>query len=730
MMLGRLVLGAVTAALIAAPSAAAAPDLTITAAHTSATFLRATPPNTSPYSGTLTLTVTNLGADPTDGTAVSVVDALPAGLSALTNNPALGAGPLAASGPGWSCTGTAVSACTRSDVLGPGAAYPPIKITVNVANNAAPTLRNAPTVVGGGDASSSAAADDIAVGVDACPNGWPASTLNPERADGCSLLDFVWDGEPFADQAAFEARVRSMATQFPGSNADAVIAATANPVGGVDNSCQNRIALTFDDGPTYYRPATLAALRDKQVAATFFNLAVRHVANPQLRDFTLAEGHKIALHTYDHARMTNLSANGLQFEIAVAAGLLGPELLPVLRPPFNATNATVNEAAAARGFAMDVSNPVGANEFIPGITGAQVRDSLLAALRPGRVIVLHDGPIDTPTGQNVIDALPEFIDGARARGYCFGVFDESGRVVAARYTNSGQAIPQIVNPVPYIPLGFAGTPPSPWFTVPQPLRVDATHSPAVFVRGATGTITLTVSNPTTDTPTDDNNTVVTHAMPAGLTSLGAAGDGWTCTGTTTVSCTRSTVLAPGASLPPITIRVSVAESAPAVIATAPRVTGRGGNVWVYSGSDRISTATPVPGDVGGTVPATLSLTLGVPAGFGAFTPGLAHVYSASMTATITSTAADATLVVSDPSSFAPGRLVNGTFALAEPLRVSAGGGAEATVTTAGTPVLALTGPVSNSVAMLGFNQAIGASEALRTGSYSKTLTFTLATTSP
>ena len=43
------------------------------------------------------------------------------------------------------------------------------------------------------------------------------------------------------------------------------------------------------------------------------------------------------------------------------------------------------------------------------------------------------------------------------------------------------------------------------------------------------------------------------------------------------------------------------------------------------------TETPVMGDVGGTVPATLSLTLGAPATFGAFTPGVAKDYTATTT---------------------------------------------------------------------------------------------------
>ena len=54
--------------------------------------------------------------------------------------------------------------------------------------------------------------------------------------------------------------------------------------------------------------------------------------------------------------------------------------------------------------------------------------------------------------------------------------------------------------------------------------------------------------------------------------------------------------------------------------------------------------------VGATVPSALSLSLGASAGFGAFTPGVARDYAASTTATVTSTAGDAALVVSDPAA--------------------------------------------------------------------------------
>ena len=47
-----------------------------------------------------------------------------------------------------------------------------------------------------------------------------------------------------------------------------------------------------------------------------------------------------------------------------------------------------------------------------------------------------------------------------------------------------------------------------------------------------------------------------------------------------------------------------------------------------------------------------------------------------------------------------------------------------------TSLLTYTGPTSNDTVTLNFRQTIGRTEALRTGTYSKTLTFTLSTTAP
>ena len=123
-------------------------------------------------------------------------------------------------------------------------------------------------------------------------------------------------------------------------------------------------------------------------------------------------------------------------------------------------------------------------------------------------------------------------------------------------------------------------------------------------------------------------------------------------------------------------------------------------------------STSATGEVGGTVPATLALTLGAPASFGAFTPGVAKEYTATTTANVVSTAGDAALSVSDP-----GHLSNGAFSLPAPLQVELSKASWAA-------------PVSNDTVSILFRQPIAATDPLRTGSYSRTLTFTLSTTSP
>src|SRR5260370_42214688 len=81
------------------------------------------------------------GAGTTSGT-VTVTDTVPAGLTLVSM-----------SGTGWQCAATT---CPRVDPLAGGASYPPIIVTVNVAENATSPQINTVTLTGGGSASANA----------------------------------------------------------------------------------------------------------------------------------------------------------------------------------------------------------------------------------------------------------------------------------------------------------------------------------------------------------------------------------------------------------------------------------------------------------------------------------------------------------------------------------------------------------------------------------------------
>jgi hypothetical protein len=124
------------------------------------------------------------------------------------------------------------------------------------------------------------------------------------------------------------------------------------------------------------------------------------------------------------------------------------------------------------------------------------------------------------------------------------------------------------------------------------------------------------------------------------------------------------------------------------------------------------TSVAAPATVRGSVPSVLSLTLGGPARFAPLQPGIEQDYTASTSATVTSSAGDATLTVS-----APGHLTNGPFALPSPLAVELSKSTWAA-------------PVSNDDVTVTFKQHVGARDPLRAGEYGKTVTLTLSTTTP
>ncbi|MER6352931.1 hypothetical protein ABT186_14050, partial [Streptomyces sp. NPDC001634] len=110
---------------------------------------------------------------------------------------------------------------------------------------------------------------------------------------------------------------------------------------------------------------------------------------------------------------------------------------------------------------------------------------------------------------------------------------------------------------------------------PQCLTITKTHT-GNFTPGGPGVYTITVGNNGT-APTNGTTVTVHDTLPTPLTALSITGRGWRCT-LSTLTCTRSDVLAPGSSYPPITLRVRVPRNTPTqVVTNTVTVTGGGDN---------------------------------------------------------------------------------------------------------------------------------------------------------
>ena len=181
------------------------------------------------------------------------------------------------------------------------------------------------------------------------------------------------------------------------------------PSPSVDCSRTACVALTFDDGPSPYTATLLDILDRRHAEATFFVTGQHALALPALVRRAFEEGYAIGDHTVSHPRLTRLPAARVRDQIGTAARDIAratgttPDLM---RPPFGARNTTVLAAAGMPVILWNVSP-----RDWKVHNAAVIERRVLAAARPGAIVLLHD------TYPATVAAVPSIVDGLRARGY-------------------------------------------------------------------------------------------------------------------------------------------------------------------------------------------------------------------------------------------------------------------------------------------------------------------------
>jgi peptidoglycan-N-acetylglucosamine deacetylase len=187
--------------------------------------------------------------------------------------------------------------------------------------------------------------------------------------------------------------------------------------GAKEGFTQKVVALTFDDGP--WPVSTLAILdilQKENIKATFFCLGRSIHNHPELLQSVAQAGHVLGNHSWNHP-YSRMSPKVAQAEIDNTTNLMiqtvgiKPELF---RPPGGKLSNGLAAYAASRKYGIILWNDLSGDDQRKTTPAMEIKN-VLNSVRPGAVVLMHDGGGKHPT----VQALPKIIAGLKQKGYSF-----------------------------------------------------------------------------------------------------------------------------------------------------------------------------------------------------------------------------------------------------------------------------------------------------------------------
>jgi peptidoglycan/xylan/chitin deacetylase (PgdA/CDA1 family) len=180
------------------------------------------------------------------------------------------------------------------------------------------------------------------------------------------------------------------------------------------------IALTFDDAPdennTY---KLLEILKDHDIKAAFFMIGgTMNDDNVTVVKLTYDQGHLVLNHSFNHPRLTNLDASGIDLQLTRAAQRIASitgQYPMLIRPPYGSINTTV----------VDRINEQGMTTMLWSLDSLDwtlkdpeaVIQNVTSNIRNGDIILMHRNKVS-------VAALPKVIEILKEKGYTFVKLDD------------------------------------------------------------------------------------------------------------------------------------------------------------------------------------------------------------------------------------------------------------------------------------------------------------------
>jgi len=167
------------------------------------------------------------------------------------------------------------------------------------------------------------------------------------------------------------------------------------------------VALTFDDGPSFYTEGLLDTLKEQNVKATFFVLGTQVRIQSETVQRMFREGHQIGNHTWDHPNLTRMSDDQIREQLQLTDNLIAQiigESTPFMRPPYGAYNESVLAASGLPIIFWSV-DPLDWKDRDAATVAARIVDA-----PAGAIILAHD------IHKSTVDAVPAIIAALKNRG--------------------------------------------------------------------------------------------------------------------------------------------------------------------------------------------------------------------------------------------------------------------------------------------------------------------------
>ena len=179
---------------------------------------------------------------------------------------------------------------------------------------------------------------------------------------------------------------------------------------------ENRIAITFDDGPGNATEELLDGLRERGVKATFFLIGKSIENYPDTVKRMAEEGHLIGNHTYSHIQLSTVSTDEAYNEILrtnqIIEELTG-QVPRYIRPPYG----SYSEKLLTRINMSPILWSVDPEDWNTTNVSQVVR-SVVKNVKCGDIILLHD------IYKSSVTAALEIIDQLQDKGYVFVTVDQ------------------------------------------------------------------------------------------------------------------------------------------------------------------------------------------------------------------------------------------------------------------------------------------------------------------